>query len=139
MTELFNKAVTIYNDIAAESANPRRWDRCVVYKCNIQGGKADEANSTVVNVVNAKNVITKDVAHYKPYLEYIKLPEETRSDYFTAKVGDFIIFEKVDDVVATAQEFSQLQQKYKDSSIKVTSFSASVYGMPVDHVRFTNS
>lgn len=139
MTELFNKAVTIYNDIAAEPANPRRWDRCVIYKCNIQGSKATEANGTVVNVINAKNVITKDVAHYKPYSEYIKLPEDARGDYFTAKVGDFIIFEKVADVVTTAQEFSQLQQKYKDSGIKVTSFSSSVYGMPVDHVRFTNS
>lgn len=139
MTELFNKAVTIYNDIAAESANPRRWDKCVIYKCNIQGGKATQANGTIVNVVNAKNVITKDVAHYKPYLEYIKLSEDARGDYFTAKVGDFIIFEEVDDVVTTAQEFSQLQQKYKDSGIKVTSFSSSVYGMLVDHIRFTNS
>ena len=139
MTELFIDTVTIYNDIAAELSNPRRWDRCVIYKCNIQGRKATEVNGTVVNVINAKNVITKDVAHYKPYSKYIKLPEDARGDYFTAKVGDFIIFKKVDDIVTTAQEFSQLQQKYKDSGIKVTSFSSSVYGMPVDHVRFTNS
>lgn len=139
MTELFIDTVTIYNDIAAESVNPRRWDRCIIYRCNIQGGKATEVNGTITNIVNAKNVITKDVSHYKPYLEYIKLSEDVRDDYFTAKVGDFIIFEKVDDIVTTAQEFSQLQQKYKDSSIKVTSFSSSIYGMPVDHVRFTNS
>lgn len=139
MTELFIDTVTIYNDIAAESVNPRRWDRCIIYRCNIQGGKATEVNGTITNIVNAKNVITKDVSRYKPYLEYIKLSEDVRDDYFTAKVGDFIIFEKVDDIVTTAQEFSQLQQKYKDSGIKVTSFSSSIYGMPVDHVRFTNS
>lgn len=139
MTDLFNKKVTIYNDISEDKVNHRRWDKKTINKCNIQGGHITETDGTIANIVNAKNVITKDISRYKPYIEYSKLPENVRGDYFTAKAGDFIVFSEVDDIVTTAQEFSQLQQKYKDSGIKVTSFSANIYGMSVDNIRFTNS
>lgn len=139
MTNFFNKKVTIYNDIPADGVNARRWDRCVIDKCNIQGGYINRTDGTITNIVNAQSVITKDVEHYKKPKEYAQLPVFERENFFTAQVGDFIVFGEVDDVVSTAQEFSQLQQKYKDNGIRVSSVQDYIYGMSTDNVTFTNA
>lgn len=139
MTDFFNKKATIYNDIPADGVNARRWDRCIIDKCNIQGGYINRTDGTITNIVNAQSVITKDVEHYKNPKEYAKLPIFERENFFTAQVGDFIVFGEVDDVVSTAQEFSQLQQKYKDNGIRVSSVQDYIYGMSTDNVTFTNA
>lgn len=139
MTNFFNKKVTIYNDIPADGVNARRWDRYVIDKCNIQGGYINRTDGTITNIVNAQSVITKDVERYKNPKEYAQLPVFERENYFTAQVGDFIVFGEVDDIVSTAQEFSQLQQKYKDNGIRVSSVQDYIYGMSTDNVTFTNA
>jgi hypothetical protein len=117
----------------------RHFDRFVVEKCNIQGGLVNEANGTITNIVNAKSVITRDVKRYKTPLEYAGLPVDIRVDYFTAQIGDFVVFAEVDDVVTTASEFSQLQTKYRNNGMKITSVSSNILGLTVDNVTMTNT
>ena len=69
LTELFNKKVTIYNDIASDGVNARRFDRFVIDLCNIQKGILQNADGTIEKVVNAITITTKDTEHYKPSLE----------------------------------------------------------------------
>ena len=139
MTDLYTQKVTIYNDIPKNAVEERHFDKFVIDKCNIQGGLVNEANGTITNIVNAKSVITRDVNRYKTPLEYAEIPVDLRVDYYTAQIGDFVVFAEVDDVVTTASEFSQLQSKYKNNGMKITSVSANIFGLSVDNVTMTNT
>lgn len=138
MTDIFESKITIYNDIAKTAVEERHFDRFVIDKCNIQGGIVSKADGTIENIVNAVSVITKDVGHYKQPMEYAKLPVDIRENFYTAQVGDFIVFAEVDDVVTTSREFAELQEKYKNNGIVVRSVSANIHGMSVDNVTITN-
>lgn len=139
MVDLFSKKVTIYNDISANDTEPRHFDRFIIDKCSIQGGYVNKSDNTIQNIVNAKTVITKDTEHYKSPFEYASLPDDERDNYYTVQVGDFIVFKAVDDEITTAQEFAQLQLKYKDSGIKITTVQANIYGLDVDNVTMMNT
>jgi hypothetical protein len=138
LIDLWKNKVTIYNDIAKNAVEDRHFDRFVIDKCNIQGGIVSKADGTVENIVNAVSIITKDTEHYKQPMEYAKLPVDIRQNFYTAQVGDFIVFAEVDDVVTTSREFAELQEKYKDNGIVVRSVSANIHGMSVDNVTITN-
>ena len=138
MTDLWNKKVTIYNDIPKTAVEDRHFDRFVIDKCNIQGGIVSKADGTVENIVNAVTVISKDIERYKSPLEYAKLPVDIRETFYTVQVGDFVVLSEVDDIVTTSREFAELQEKYKDNGIVVRSVSANIHGMSVDNVTITN-
>ena len=139
MTDLYTQKVTIYNDIPKNAVEERHFDKFVIDKCNIQGGLVNEANGTITNIVNAKSVITRDVNRYKTPIEYAEIPVDLRVDYYTAQIGDFVVFAEVDDVVTTASEFSQLQSIYRNNGMKITSVSANIFGLSVDNVTMTNT
>ena len=132
MTDLFTEKVTIYNDISVDKV--RRFERFVIDKCQITGQLVESNNSTIRKVVNVDTVITKDIKHYKSPIEYAKLAEPERGKHYTAQTGDFVVLGEVEDVVSNANEFAQLQTKYKDNGIKITSVSANVHGMAVDNI-----
>ena len=138
MTDLFNKKVTIYNDIPADAVNSRSFHRFVIDKCNIQGGFVSKTDGTIQNIVNAQTVITRDVEHYKSPLEYSAIPADLKDLYYTAQIGDFIVFDEVDDVVTTSKEFNALQSKYGANGMVVTDAVANINGMSVDNVTMTN-
>lgn len=139
MINFFDRKVTIYNDIPKNAVEDRHFDRFVIDKCSIQGGIVHEADGTISNIVNATTIITKDIEHYKSPLEYASIPVDLRSDYYTVQVGDFVVLAEVDDVVTTASEFAQLQNKYKNNGIKVTSVAVNIFGSAVDNVTITNT
>lgn len=139
LTDLFRKKVTIYNDVAADGVNSRRFDRFVVDRCAIYNQATEAADGTVSRVVNAQNVITRDVEHYKTPLEYARLPADEKEKYYTVKVNDFVVLAEVDDVVTTSREFQALQEKYRDNGLSVTAVNASINGMSVDNVQITHA
>lgn len=139
MTNLFKDKVTIYNSVPAVDNKPRSFTRCVVEKCQIQGGFVDKLNGTVRNIVNAQTVITKDVKRYVSPKDFYDTAEDSRETVFTVQIGDFVVFGVADDVVENAEQFANLQQKYKNNGIKVTSVNISIYGMAVDNITMTNA
>lgn len=139
LTDLWKSKVTIYNDIPANSDKQRTFKRFVISNCQIQGGIADKSNETIRNIVNSKTVVTKDVEHYKSPIQFLNLSETERENCYTVQPGDFVVFEEVDDDVATAQEFSLLQQKYKSCGMKAVSVNVCINGMSVDNVTISNS
>ena len=138
MTDLWKQKVTIYNDIPKTAVEERHFDRFVIEKCNIQGGIVSKADGTIENIVNAITVISKDVDRYKTPLEYVKLPVDIRENFYTVKIGDFIVFSEVEDMVTTSREFAELQEKYKDNGIIVRAVSANIHGMSVDNITMGN-
>lgn len=139
LTNLWTQKVTIYNDMQATVAENRHFDRFVIEKCNIQGGRVSKADGTVENIVNAQTVYTKYVEHYREPREYALLPVDRRNEYFTVQIGDFVIFGEVDDIVENSLDYATLQKKYANNGFKVTSVSPNIYGMSVDNVSFTNA
>ena len=138
MTDLWTNKVTIYNDILPDTVNPRRFDRYVIDRCNIQGGILSKADGTIENIVNAVTIITKDVEHYKQPMEYARLPVDLKEDFYTVQVGDFIVLTEVYDVVTTSREFAELQSKYANNGIVVRSVSPNIHGMSVDNITMAN-
>lgn len=139
MTDLFSSKVTIYNDIASDGVNARRFDRFVIDLCNIQKGVLQNADGTIEKVPNAIMIETKDVEHYKSPLEYSLLPADEKDKYFTANVNDFFILAEVDDVVTTSREFQELQSKYKNNGFSVTAVNEYIHGMAVDNVQIIHA
>jgi hypothetical protein len=139
LTDFFVKAVTIYNLIPATATTEKIYNRTVLEKCQVQGVFVEKTQDTVRNVVNAKSVITKSVEHYLDFADFVKIPVDKRSDYWSVNVGDFIVFAEVDDYIETEQDFANLQKKYRNNGIKVTTANASVYGMATDNVQMTNA
>ena len=139
MTDFFKQKVTIYNDIASDGVNARRFDRFVIDLCNIQGGIVSKADGTIENIVNAVTVISKDVDRYKTPLEYALLPADMKDNYFTANVNDFVVLAEVDDVVTTSREFQDLQSKYKNNGFSVTAVNEYIHGMAVDNVQIIHA
>ena len=139
MTDFFKQKVTIYNDIASDGVNARRFDRFVIDHCNIQKGILQNADGTIEKIVNAKTIITKDIEHYKTPVEYALLPVDEKDKYFTANVNDFVVLAEVDDVVTTSREFQDLQSKYKNNGFSVTAVNEYLNGMSVDNIQIIHA
>ena len=139
LTELYNSKVTIYNDIASDGVNQRRFDRFVIDRCFIYNQVSEMADGTIQRLVNTQNVITKDVEHYKTPLEYAGLPVDEKEKYYTVQIDDFVVLAEVDDIVTTSREFQELQKKYSKNGFSVTSVNASIYCLSVDNVHITHA
>ena len=135
----FTDKVTIYNDIASDGVNPRRFDRFVIDKCLVYEQLTESADGTIQRIVNAQNVITKDVEHYKTPLEYARLPVDEKEKFYTVQVDDFVVLAEVDDVVTTSREFQDLQSKYKNNGFSVTAVNEYIHGMAVDNVQIIHA
>ena len=138
-TDLFSQKVTIYNDIPSDGVNARRFDRFVIDLCNIQKGVLQNADGTIEKVVNAQTIITKDIEHYKTPIEYAQLPVDEKDKYFTANVNDFVVLAEVDDIITTAREFQELQNKYKNNGFSVTAVNEYLNGMSVDNIQIVHA
>lgn len=137
LTDVFIKTVTIYNDIPADNVTARHWDKHLIYFCNIQGGFIQKINGTIVNTVNAKTVITRDVTRYRNPIGYDA--EQDKTDIYTVRTGDFVVFGEVDDVVSSPVDFANLQKKYADNGIKITNVNVGIFGMETDNISMTNA
>lgn len=138
MTDFFNRKVTIYIDVPADAVNNRRFDRRVIERCNIQGGIVSKADSTIENIVNAVTVFAKDVDHYKSPSSYKAIPVDLAETVYTVQIGDFVVFDEVEDVVTTSREFAALQAKYASNGMVVRTVTPNIYGTANDNVKFAN-
>lgn len=139
LTPIFNKKVTIYNDIERDGVNPRHFDRFVIDKCKLENGILQNANGTIENIVNAQNITTKDIEHYKSPFEYAFLPADEKEKYYTANINDFVVLDEVDDVVTTSRELQELQKKYQNNGFLLTQVNVNIYGMEVDNIQLIHA
>ena len=136
----FTDKVTIYNDVAGDSVNPRRFDRFVIDKCLIYEQLTENADGTIQRIVNVQNVITKDTEHYKTPLEYARLPVDIKEQYYTVQPNDVVIFGEVDDVVTTRRELDDLiNGKYKNNGFIVTDVNAYLKGTNTNNIHIMHS
>lgn len=142
----FTDKVTIYNDITYKSfgtskdaVSGRYFNRFVIDKCLIYNQISESSDGTIQRIVNAHNVITKDVEHYKTPLEYEQLPIDEKQKYYTVQIDDFIVLAEVDDIVTTSKEFQALQEKYTGNGFSVTSVSAYTKGSITNNIHIIHA
>lgn len=136
----FTDKVTIYNDIASDGVNPRRFDRFVIDKCLVYEQMAESADGTIQKIVNAQNVITKDTEHYKSPIEYARLPSDLKEQYYTVQVDDVVIYGEVDDVVTSRRELDDLiNKKYKNNGFIVTAVNAYLKGTNTNNIHIMHA
>lgn len=138
-SDKFTDKVTIYNSIPEDGVNPRRFDRFVIDKCLIYDTLAENADGTIQRIINAQNVISKDVEHYKSPIEYAQLPVDLKDEFYTVQVDDFVVLSEVYDVVTTNREFQALQDKYKNNGFSVTAVSAYLKGSNTNNIHIMHA
>lgn len=131
--------MTIYNDIPSDGVSGRRFDRHIIERCMIYNTIAEGSDGTVQRILDTQNVITKDVKRYKTPIEYARLAEDERENYYTVGIDDFVVLDEVDDVITTAKEYLELQKKYRGGGFLVTSSAVNVHGLDVDNIRISHS
>lgn len=108
--------LTIYNKYEDPITNLITWYRTVVEGAfwKYVGDKVT-INDTVLETKNIVARIRKD-PRFLPHHEWIALPNDVMSDYFTLSEGDIIVKDAVDDVINEYQSghrSSDLLGKYK--------------------------
>lgn len=139
MTDLFVDTVTIFNDIPATDSTPRIFTKHLMKKCSISRGTVEAIDGTIRRIQNSITVITKDIEHYEEPETYAKSSQNSRIEHFTVKTGDYIVLGVCEDTVTNAQEFAELQVKYKDNGFKVITVNPSIKGMSVDNILISNT
>jgi hypothetical protein len=122
MLSNFNsETFTIINQIpqAPNVATKARWKKHRLVGCDKRDGIYDKTSDTMVFKANSWTAFVSDWKHYKAphWLEdgFYALADVDKDDYFTANVGDLLIFADIPDAEpTTTAEFTALMQKYKD-------------------------
>lgn len=127
MSDLFSETFTIINQIpqSQTQANKVKWKKHFITQCDKRDGIFDKSNATMAYKANAWSVWCKDWQNYKPPIwtadGYYTLGDDEKDDYFTANVGDLVIFAEIPDVKpTTVQEFQALVNKYRDNGGTIT-------------------
>ena len=141
MTDLWSREVTVY---IVTNNSEAKYRREVIKQCSVQCGYKESMDGTIRNMSDVKTVYTKDIARYLPPSDYFNVSASERMWFhpngcYTVRTGDFIIFGKVDDAVSNPKEFADLQVKYKDCGMKVTSVNVNIFGMASDNIMMTNA
>ena len=119
LSRLKNKTFTIINCIPTSESNPQiaEWRKYTLKNCGMQSGIYDKSAESMVYKANTWTAWLDDWQHYKSptWLDsgYYALPD--KSKYYTANIGDLLIFEDIpDETPRNTHEFKSMAEKYKN-------------------------
>ena len=121
LSNLNHETFTIINQIpqAPNIATKIAWKKHTLVSCDKRDGLYDKSSGTMVYKANSFTAYIKDWQSYKQpnWLKngFYSLTDVDKNGYYTANVGDLIIFADIPDIAPTTiAEFAGLTQKYKD-------------------------
>lgn len=128
LSNLNDKTFTIINQIpTSETVSAKiKWVKKILRFCGKQNGLYGKTNETMLNKSNAWTAYIGDWERFKePNWSddgYYSINDIENSEYYTANVGDLLIFGEITDAAPNSmQEFQRLVQKYKDGGGLITS------------------
>ena len=137
MSDLNGETFTLIIQIPASqtSASKKAWRKTTLMHCGKIDGLYDRSAGTMAFRANTWTAYIRDWEQYRPPLwtgdGYYALPEAEQGLYFTANVGDLLIFADVPDPApATLSEFSALCDKYRGSGGAITGVEAHIRYKP---------
>lgn len=132
LSKLNGEVYTIINQIPISQsvATKAGWKKHKLKNCGRRDGLYDKSSGQMFYKDNTWTAYAGDWQRYKKPLwnedGYYSLKESEQEQYFTANVGDLLIFSDIpDDAPTTLQEFNILRDKYKNNGGIVTA--AEVY------------
>lgn len=121
LSNLNHETFTIINQIpqAPNVATKTAWKKHTLKNCDKKSGVYDKSSGTMFFKANS---FTAYISQWQEYKNpdwfsngFYALADEDKNKYFTANVGDFIIFADIpDETPTTTAEFVALTQKYKE-------------------------
>ncbi len=141
MNPNYNQTITLYNCYRG-SDNPDSkkdvWQKTVLHNCfykNVIGRSEYADREPKMNSVYTVRIPAS--GKYKPYHEWIQLPEEKRGGFFTCSQKDIVIRgECREDITGVSPNTaSQMLTKYKPDAFVVTAFSDNTAYRAAKHYR----
>lgn len=119
----WDKTITIYNRYENATTQLVQWHKNILYNCFAKStATLISGGQTTYNTDN--NIIRIPQSNrYKPYSEWINIPNTEQPNYFTLHQGDIIIMGEVDDVINEYKDgmrSSDLISKYKELGMCLT-------------------
>ena len=121
LSNLNGQIFTIINQIPVSQtvATKTAWKKYRLTDCGKRDGLYDKSSGTMMYKANTWTAYIQNWQQYKKptWLSdgYYALADDQKANYFTANVGDLLIFcDIADSVPTTLQEFNALRDKYKD-------------------------
>ena len=121
LSNLNHETFTIINQVPQSQsvATKVKWCKATLKDCDKRDGLYDKSSGTMVYKANSFTAYINSWENYKAptWLEngFYSMADVDKVDYFTANVGDLIIFADIPDVApTTTAEFTALTQKYRD-------------------------
>ena len=121
LSDLNHETFTIINQIPQSPTVSTKiaWKKNVLTKCDRRDGLFDKSSGTMLYKANTFTAYIGEWEKFKSpnWLEggFYALADVDKENYFTANVGDLLIFADIPDISpTTTAEFTALTQKYKD-------------------------
>lgn len=128
LSEIKDKTFTIINQIpTSETTSAKiKWVKKILNFCGKQNGLQGKTNETMLNKSNSWTAYVGDWKRFKEPnwsdTGYYSINDVENSDFYTANVGDLLVFDEIPDAAPDSmQEFQRLVQKYKDIGGLITS------------------
>lgn len=148
MNPNYNQTITIYNCFkAADNPDSTRdiWQKTVLVDCFYKNVVGQVYSGVVENssaghgmkMSNAYTVRIPESDRYRPYSEWVKLPEMEREKYFTCSVNDVVVKGECEEEITgtSPNTASQLLSKHKPEAFLVTAFSDNTSSSHAKHYR----
>lgn len=127
LSNLYSEIFTIINQIPVSQtvATKKNWKKHRLEQCGKRDGLYDKSSGQMFYKANTWTAYLGDWQGYKRPVwvdgGYYTLTDMEQEKYFTANVGDLLIFADIEDEVpSTLQEFNTLRDKYKDNGGIIT-------------------
>lgn len=140
MNPNYNQVITVYNCFRAED-NPDGakdiWKRTVLRDCfykNMMGRVDSDKGSQMSSTYTAR---IPESENYRPYYEWVALPEKERENCFTLSLGDIVLKGECSEEITGKSPFTatELLQRHKPDSFRVTAFSDNTDHIAGKHYR----
>ena len=145
LSNLKHETFTIINQIpqSASISTKVRWKKNTLHNCDKADGIYDRSSDTIVRKANTFTAYIGEWQRFRPANwigdGYYAMADVDKDGYYTANVGDLIVFADIPDVEpASVAEFSALVQKYKDLGGIISSVTAYINYKPSGEAWKTN-
>lgn len=141
MNPNYNKTITLFNCFrAADNPDGKKdiWQKTVLQDCFYKNAMGRTENvSTDPRMSNTYTARIPESPWYKPYREWIHLPEEERKKYFTVSQKDIVVKGECREEITgiSPDTASELLSRYKPEAFIVTAFSDNTSHREAKHYR----
>lgn len=116
----WDDTITLYNKYEDPVTNLVSWTRHTIENCFVKRASNKAVIGQMVLESNVVIIRIRESDTYKTYAEWVQLPNDSKSQYFTVHSGDIVVFGAVDDDIneyTTGHRSTDILSKYRGLDI----------------------